>query len=101
MSLGLGTGDQRSPPHRSPHNRCCRPRLPSAPWLPLRTATCRPQDLGIQQVKNIQEPIRAYQVGAPSETREVAPVRATEAESPPPLPDKPSIAVLPFENMSG
>ena len=29
-------------------------------------------DLGVQQVKNIQEPIRAYQVGAPSETREAA-----------------------------
>jgi adenylate cyclase len=58
-------------------------------------------DLGVQQVKNIQEPIRAYQVGAPSETREAAPARVAETESPPPLPDKPSIAVLPFENMSG
>jgi adenylate cyclase len=58
-------------------------------------------DLGVQQVKNIQEPIRAYQVGAQSETREAAPPRVAEAESPPPLPDKPSIAVLPFENMSG
>jgi adenylate cyclase len=58
-------------------------------------------DLGIQQVKNIQEPIRAYQVGAPSETREAALSRVAEAESPPPMPDKPSIAVLPFQNMSG
>jgi adenylate cyclase len=58
-------------------------------------------DLGVQQVKNIQEPIRAYQVGAPSETGEAAPARAAETESPPPLPDKPSIAVLPFKNMSG
>jgi adenylate cyclase len=58
-------------------------------------------DLGVQQVKNIQEPIRAYQIGTPSETREAAPARIAEAESPPPLPDKPSIAVLPFENMSG
>src|SRR5215510_13714927 len=33
--------------------------------------------------------------------REAAPARDAEAESPPPLPDKPSIAVLPFENMSG
>ena len=32
-------------------------------------------DLGVQQVKNIQEPIRAYQVGAPSETREAAPAQ--------------------------
>jgi len=58
-------------------------------------------DLGAQQVKNIQEPIRAYQVGEPSETREAAPARVIEAESPPPLPDKPSIAVMPFQNMSG
>jgi adenylate cyclase len=58
-------------------------------------------DLGAQHVKNIQEPIRAYQVGAPSKTREAAPARVAEAESPPPLPDKPSIAVLPFQNMSG
>src|SRR6516225_11274607 len=58
-------------------------------------------DLGVQQVKNIQEPIRAYQVGATSEAREAAPVRFAEAEGPPPLPDKPSIVVLPFQNMSG
>ena len=58
-------------------------------------------DLGVQQVKNIQDPIRAYQVGARSETRDAGPTRVPEAESPPPLPDKPSIAVLPFENMSG
>jgi adenylate cyclase len=57
-------------------------------------------DLGVQQVKKIQEPIRAYQVGAPCEAREVS-ARAVEIESPPPLPDKPSIAVLPFQNMSG
>jgi adenylate cyclase len=57
-------------------------------------------DLGVQQVKNIQEPIRAYQARAPGEERE-APAHVVEAESPPPLPDKPSIAVLPFQNMSG
>jgi adenylate cyclase len=58
-------------------------------------------DLGVQQVKNIQEPIRAYQVGAPSETPEAAIARVAETDSSPPLPDKPSIAVLPFQNMSG
>jgi adenylate cyclase len=58
-------------------------------------------DLGVQQVKNIQEAIGAYQVGAPSETREAVPTSVVGTESPPPLPDKPSIAVLPFENMSG
>src|SRR5215468_8591950 len=54
------------------------------------------RDLGVQQVKNIQEPIRAYRIGAPSETRETASAGVAEAESLPPLPDKPSIAVLPF-----
>jgi adenylate cyclase len=58
-------------------------------------------DLGVQQVKNIQEPIRAYQVSTPTDTREAGPARVVEAESPPPMPDKPSIAVLPFDNMSG
>jgi adenylate cyclase len=58
-------------------------------------------DLGAQRVKNIQEPVMAYQVGAPGEAREVTPARVAETESPPPLPDKPSIAVLPFQNMSG
>jgi adenylate cyclase len=58
-------------------------------------------DLGAQNVKNIQEPVRAYQVGAPSETRKAASAIVVEAERPPPLPDKPSIAVLPFQNMSG
>jgi adenylate cyclase len=58
-------------------------------------------DLGVQHVKNIQEPIRAYQVGAPSETVETAPARVVDTESLPLLPDKPSIAVLPFQNMSG
>jgi len=58
-------------------------------------------DLGVQQVKNIQEPIRAYQVVVPSEGREAADANAVETESLPPLPDRPSIAVLPFQNMSG
>jgi adenylate cyclase len=58
-------------------------------------------DLGVQQVKNIHEPIGAYQVGSPREAREGVSARVAEAESPPPMPDKPSIAVLPFQNMSG
>jgi adenylate cyclase len=58
-------------------------------------------DLGVQYVKNLQEPIRAYKVGAPSETEGAASLRVADGQSPPPLPDKPSIAVLPFQNMSG
>ncbi|MCH7929002.1 MAG: tetratricopeptide repeat protein [Proteobacteria bacterium] len=56
-------------------------------------------DLGEQTVKNIARPIRAYRV-APD-----GPAPATEAgwggAEPLPLPEKPSIAVLPFDNMSG
>ena len=58
-------------------------------------------DLGAQHVKNIQEPIRAYHVGAPNEARDAAPAHVAEVENLPPIPDKPSIAVLPFQNISG
>jgi TolB-like protein len=56
------------------------------------------EDLGEQQVKNIARPVRVYRVGdlgaaAKSASKPAVPVL--------PLPDKPSIAVLPFENMSG
>jgi adenylate cyclase len=53
-------------------------------------------DRGEQQLKNISKPVRAFVVraGAYSGLTE----RLSAA---PPLPDKPSIAVLPFENMSG
>jgi len=55
-------------------------------------------DLGVQQVKNIEEPVRAYSVelvgtGVAASFPDVS--------KPLPLPDKPSIAVLPFQNMSG
>ncbi|WP_376966427.1 adenylate/guanylate cyclase domain-containing protein [Bradyrhizobium erythrophlei] len=54
------------------------------------------EDRGEQQLKNISRPVRAYAV--------CAGVHGALTEGPsaaPPLPDKPSIAVLPFENMSG
>jgi adenylate cyclase len=50
-------------------------------------------DLGNQQVKNIAQAIRVYRVRA--EVPTIQPVPAL------PLPDKPSIAVLPFQNISG
>jgi adenylate cyclase len=56
-------------------------------------------DLGEQKVKNIPEPVRAWRIreaGAP-----VAKSTAPAAEPELALPDKPSIAVLPFDNMSG
>jgi adenylate cyclase len=53
------------------------------------------EDRGEQQLKNISRPIRAYAVRAGAHS---API---ERLSSPPLPNRPSIAVLPFENMSG
>src|SRR5271168_3824715 len=55
------------------------------------------EDLGEQQVKNIARPIRVYRVHDPGATAK------TPSAAPPvlALPDKPSIAVLPFANMSG
>ena len=60
-------------------------------------------DLGAQTVKNIEEPIRAYQVEAQGEAASSALKEASSLGDGKPLalPDKPSIAVLPFQNMSG
>ena len=63
-------------------------------------------DLGQTQLKNIAEPVRVYslQVGLPAGAKTARPVEAKSEEKPPQrpvLPDKPSIAVLPFANMSG
>jgi TolB-like protein/class 3 adenylate cyclase len=57
-------------------------------------------DIGEQSLKNIARPVRAYRVRLV--TTENKP-KVTPAESGPALalPDKPSIAVLPFANMSG
>jgi TolB-like protein/class 3 adenylate cyclase len=55
-------------------------------------------DLGMQYLKNI-EPIRAYAVSVAAEPSQAA--RLADAQTPLALPDKPSIAVLPFTNMSG
>jgi len=53
--------------------------------------------LGEQRVKNIADPVRAYRVIIESSERDAVTPPATTVE----LPDKPSIAVLPFANMSG
>ena len=62
------------------------------------------EDRGEQQMKNLAEPVRAYQVGAasavpPAPARKATVSAALEIDLS--LPDKPSIAVLPFTNMSG
>jgi adenylate cyclase len=52
-------------------------------------------DTGEQQLKNISQPVRVYRVelGGESTTKPIAPTLS--------FPDTPSIAVLPFQNMSG
>src|ERR1700739_3579146 len=58
------------------------------------------EDLGEQQVKNIARPIRVYRVGPRASGPHAAGTAAVQPAPALPLPDKPSIAVLPFTNMS-
>ncbi|HXV24512.1 MAG TPA: adenylate/guanylate cyclase domain-containing protein [Alphaproteobacteria bacterium] len=51
------------------------------------------EDAGEQQLKNIARPVRVFRVRLSGPATKAAPVLA--------LPDKPSIAVLPFDNLSG
>ena len=50
------------------------------------------EDLGEQQVKNIARPEHVYRIPLAETARTKAPLR---------LPDKPSLPVLPFQNMTG
>jgi adenylate cyclase len=63
------------------------------------------EDMGEQQVKNITRPIRVHRIllGEQSNRSETATGGPQQNQQNPPLalPDKPSIAVLPFQNMSG
>ena len=60
------------------------------------------EDMGEQEVKNISVPVRAYCVSFGS-AKKIKPTSTPEAKVSLDLsiPDKPSIAVLPFTNMSG
>jgi adenylate cyclase len=59
-------------------------------------------DRGEQQVKNITRPVRIYAVrSAIAPIKSASTIVAIDNLRPLPLPDKPSIAVLPFQNMSG
>src|SRR5436190_14332679 len=59
-------------------------------------------DLGTQTVKNIEEPIRTYEISAYGEAASALGEASSLGDGKPlALPDKPSIAVLPFQNMSG
>jgi adenylate cyclase len=62
------------------------------------------EDLGAQSVKNIAKPVRVYRVlGAPAETAAPKSIetKPTTRETPPALDEKPSLAVMPFVNLSG
>ena len=65
------------------------------------------EDLGGLSLKNIERPVQAFNVRwEPKDWLRVVISEATTAplaapQAPLPLPDKPSIAVLPFQNMSG
>jgi TolB-like protein/class 3 adenylate cyclase len=56
-------------------------------------------DLGEKSLKNIDRPVRLYAARRSGQKATAAPL--SEIKTPLPLPDKPSIAVLPFQNMSG
>ncbi|NKB48962.1 MAG: tetratricopeptide repeat protein [Alphaproteobacteria bacterium] len=56
------------------------------------------EDLGAQSVKNIAKPVRVYRAGIGAKL-DAQP--EPQAKVTPSSPDKPSIAVLPFDNMSG
>src|SRR6266436_811729 len=53
------------------------------------------EDIGEQELKNIARPVRVFRVAS----KGIAPPHEPAATLP--LPDKPSVAVLPFTNMSG
>ena len=54
------------------------------------------EDMGEQQIKNIARPVRVFRIAAPVMVQPPTLTKPTLA-----LPDKPSIAVLSFQNMSG
>jgi adenylate cyclase len=58
-------------------------------------------DLGLQTLKNIAEPMRAWRMqvsGVSAAAHSIGSAKPTQSLA---LPDKPSIAVLPFRNLSG
>ena len=65
------------------------------------------EDMGEQNLKNIARPVRAFRLSVkdisalPDEDASRYATRDTAGAGPLTLPDRPSIAVLPFQNMSG
>ena len=58
-------------------------------------------DMGSQNLKNIADPMRAWRVRIADEASSAIRSGLSPVEQALALPDKPSIAVLPFKNMSG
>jgi adenylate cyclase len=58
-------------------------------------------DIGPQALKNIAEPMRAWRTRIHASASLALPEKTSIEPDPLALPDKPSIAVLPFQNMSG
>ena len=58
-------------------------------------------DLGERSLKNIDQAVRIYAVRPTASSAALSAERAAQSHKPLPLPEKPSIAVLPFQNMSG
>jgi TolB-like protein/class 3 adenylate cyclase/tetratricopeptide (TPR) repeat protein len=58
-------------------------------------------DLGQKSLKNIDRPVRLFAARLASSPVATSAEPAAEASRPLALPDKPSLAVLPFQNMSG
>jgi TolB-like protein/class 3 adenylate cyclase/Tfp pilus assembly protein PilF len=57
---------------------------------------------GEHQLKNIAEPVRVFRIVTPTAIAATPPpARDAPSDAAPALPDRPSIAVLPFTNMSG
>jgi adenylate cyclase len=59
------------------------------------------EDIGSQALKNIAEPMRVWRMRISAEVVSASPSASFEPRQSRPLRDKPSIAVLPFQNMSG
>jgi TolB-like protein/Tfp pilus assembly protein PilF len=55
------------------------------------------EDMGDRELKNVAERVRVYRIVS----ERIAPMEATSRSPALPLPDKPSVAVLPFQNKSG
>src|SRR5216683_60046 len=59
------------------------------------------EDMGVQTLKNIAEPMRVWRIRKNSVSPLVIPTDPSSGHAALPLPDGPSIAILPFQNISG